>query len=303
MSSGRIPRVTGASAGRALKDRSSGTLTAGDTNWRASPGRVDAPLEQVHLRAPDERRHERVDRAEVDSSVVPDLLDDAVAEDDDAVRHRHRLDLVVGDVQRRAADASMELQQLGAHLDPQERVEVRERLVHEERDRMADDRPTERDPLALPARQLPGIPRQHPLEAEQLRDLGDLGGHLGLGLAAHLQREAEVALDGHVRIERVVLEDHRDIAVAGLDEVRQPTVDVDLAVGRVLEAGDDLEDRALAAARGPEQDEELAGRYGQVDAGQGVHRSVALRERHELDASGGWRGRSSCRSLLEGAGE
>ena len=148
------------------------------------------------------------------SSVVPDLLDDAVAEDDDAVRHRHRLDLVVGDVQRRAADASMELQQLGAHLDPQERVEVRERLIHEERDRVADDRPTERDPLALPARQLARIPRQHPLEAEQLRDLGDLGGHLGLGLAAHLQREAEVALDGHVRIERVVLEDHRDIAVA-----------------------------------------------------------------------------------------
>ena len=136
---------------------------------------VDAPLEQVHLRAPDERRHERVHRAEVDIVGRSHLLDDAVAQDDDAVRHRHRLDLVVGDVQRRAADASMELQQLGAHLDAQQRIEVRERLIHEERDRVSDDRPTERDALALPARQLARIPRQHPLESEQLRDLGDLG--------------------------------------------------------------------------------------------------------------------------------
>jgi hypothetical protein len=213
-----------------------------------------------------------------------------VAEDDDAVRHRHRLHLVVCDVHRRPADASMELQQLGAHLDAQERIEVRERLVHEEGDGMADDRPAERDPLALPTRQLARIPRQHPLEAEELRDLGDLGGHLGLGMAAHLQREAEVALDRHVRVERVVLEDHRDIAVAGLDEVRQPTIDVDLAVGGVLQACDELEDRAFATARRPQQDEELAGWDGQVDAGQGGHRSIALRERHELDRVGAGRG-------------
>ena len=88
---------------------------------------------------------------------MPDLLHDAVAHDHDAVGHRHRLDLVVGDVDRRAPDALVQLEQLGAHLHPQQRVEVGERLVHEEGDRLADDGPAQRHPLPLPAGELIGV--------------------------------------------------------------------------------------------------------------------------------------------------
>ena len=68
--------------------------------------------------------------------------------------HRHRLDLVVGDVDDRRAEALVEAGDLGARLDAQLGVEVGERLVHQEDGRLADDRPAERDALALAAGQL-----------------------------------------------------------------------------------------------------------------------------------------------------
>ena len=52
--------------------------------------------------------------------------------DGDAVTHRHRLDLVVGDVDERGRQPPVQLDELGARLHAQLGVEVRERLVHEE---------------------------------------------------------------------------------------------------------------------------------------------------------------------------
>ena len=46
--------------------------------------------------------------------------------------HGHGLDLVMGDIDRGAPDALVQREQLGAHLHPQQRVEVGQRLVHEE---------------------------------------------------------------------------------------------------------------------------------------------------------------------------
>ena len=59
----------------------------------------------------------------------------------DAVAHRHRLDLVVGDVHRGDAEPALEGGDLGAGLDAQLGVEVRQRLVHEEHLGMAHDAP------------------------------------------------------------------------------------------------------------------------------------------------------------------
>ncbi len=75
---------------------------------------------------------------------------------------------------------------------------------------------------------------------------------------ADAQRVADVLGDRHVRVERVALEDHRDVAVAGLHAGDVAIADEDLARRRQLEAGEDAQRRRLAAARGPEQDEEGA---------------------------------------------
>ena len=84
-----------------------------------------------------------------------DLLDPPVAHDGDALAERHRLDLVVRDVDRRRRRAARAAARaIGAHRHAQLRVEVRERLVHQEGRRLADDRAAHRDALPLAAGEL-----------------------------------------------------------------------------------------------------------------------------------------------------
>ena len=83
-----------------------------------------------------------------------ELLQQALAHDRDAVTHRHRLDLVVRDVHRRDREVPLDARNLGAHLHAELRVEVRERLVHEEDLRLADDRASHGDALPLTAGEL-----------------------------------------------------------------------------------------------------------------------------------------------------
>jgi hypothetical protein len=84
-------------------------------------------------------------------------LEQAVAQHRHSLPERHRLDLVVRHVDRRHAEPLVQLRELGAHRDAQLRVEVRERLVHEERLRLPHDRPAHGDALPLAARQRRGL--------------------------------------------------------------------------------------------------------------------------------------------------
>jgi hypothetical protein len=82
---------------------------------------------------------------------------------------------------------------------------------------------------------------------------------LGLGDAGDLEGEAHVVGDRHVRVERVVLEDHGDVAVLGgqvgdvavTDPGCLPLVDF-------LEAGEHAQRGGLSRTGGTDEDEELA---------------------------------------------
>ena len=76
-------------------------------------------------------------------------MKESAAHDRDPVPHRHRLGLVVRDIDRRHPEVPLDARDLGAHLDAELGVEVRERLVHEERLRVADDRAAHGDALSL----------------------------------------------------------------------------------------------------------------------------------------------------------
>ena len=162
------------------------------------------------------------------------------------------------DVDERGVDALAQLDDLGAHLVAELRVEVRQRLVHEEHLRIAHDGAADGDALALAAGKRLG------LAVEIRRDAEDLGSplhlllHLVLRDLPQLERELQVLLDRHMRIQRVVLEDHGDVAVLGIDVVHELAVDVELAPGDVLEAGDHAHRGGLAAARRADDDDELA---------------------------------------------
>ena len=101
-----------------------------------------------------------------------DLVDPPGVHDNDAIGERHRLNLVVRNVDCRRCDRLMNLLNLGAHLNAQFGVKVGERFVEEKYLGVANDRATHRNALALPARKL--------LRAtiEKLGDVENTGGAL-----------------------------------------------------------------------------------------------------------------------------
>src|SRR5262249_10247634 len=76
--------------------------------------------------------------------------------------------------------------------------------------------------------------------------------------AGDAQAVADVPLHAHMREHGVGLEHHVDRPLVGIDALHHLAVDDDLAVARSLEAGEHAQQRGLAAARRPEQGEELA---------------------------------------------
>jgi len=75
---------------------------------------------------------------------------------------------------------------------------------------------------------------------------------------ACLEAVAEVLAHGHVRVERVRLEDHGDVAILGCEPRHVAVPDRDAAGAHVLEPGDHPQQSGLAAARGPDEHEKLA---------------------------------------------
>ena len=187
-----------------------------------------------------------------------DLLQHAVLQHRDAVAHGERLGLVVRDVDRGDAEAALERRDLGAGLHAELGVEVRQRLVHEEHLGLTHDGAAHGDALTLTTREGLRLAAEVGLEVEQLGGLENAGGALVLVDAGDLEREAHVLGDGHVRVERVVLEDHRDVAVLRRNVGDVAVADEDVAVVDLFEAGEHAQRGGLAAAGGADEDEELA---------------------------------------------
>ena len=195
----------------------------------------------------------------------------------------------------------MQRLELGAHLDPQLGVEVREGLVEEEHGRTAHERAPHRDPLALAAREGTRLAVEEPGDSQDLCCALDLGrdprvlfpprGACGEAsqeaavLAPPLERERHVLAHREVRVEGVVLEDHRHVTVTAGDLVHDPVADAQGPAGDLLEACDHAQGGALAAARGPDQDDELPVLHGEVHALHGTHSPrVDLGDLIEVDA-------------------
>src|SRR4051812_28602008 len=94
------------------------------------------------------------------------------------------------------------------------------------------------------------------LEVEDPRRLSHLALDLLAGDLGQPQREPHVLAHGHVWIQRVVLEDHRDVAVLWRAPVDHLVADLELAVGDVLEPGNEPEGRRLAGAGWADEDHE-----------------------------------------------
>jgi hypothetical protein len=126
---------------------------------------------------------------------------------------------------------------------------------------------------------------------EQIRDakcrrrsvhaLSDLGGRA----FSKAQRERHVLARGHVRVERVALEDHRDVSLRRRHVVDHARADQQLAARDGFETGHHAKRRAFAAPRWTDEHHELASLDGEIGV---VHRDdaagVLLSHAAQLDA-------------------
>ena len=73
-------------------------------------------------------------------------------------------------------------------------------------------------------------------DLQHVGDLADRRLPLGLRNVSHLHAEGDVLLDRHVRIERVGLKHHRDVAAARMQLVDPLAVDADFALAKAFQA-------------------------------------------------------------------
>ena len=172
---------------------------------------------------------ERTRRPHEDLLGRAELLDAARIDDRDPVGERQRLLAIVRDVDGSDADALLQRAELVAEFEPDLVVEVRHRLVEQQKRRVDGERAAQRDALPLPARQLRHRSRPETLELEQLEHLGDARRDRVLLPAAHHESVADVGGDRHVRPQRIRLEHHRRVALLGRQRRDVAAVDADRA--------------------------------------------------------------------------
>ena len=74
-----------------------------------------------------------------------------------------------------------------------------------------------------------------------------------------------------MRIERVALEDHRDVPVFGLDIIDELAINVEFSAGDVFQAGDHAERRGFSAAGRTDKNNEFLVLDFDVDVVDGRH--------------------------------
>ena len=262
----------------------------GDLRAIAEPHRGELPAldqgrrRQRHRRRAHEPRDEGVGRPSIDLHRRADLLDPAVVHHHHSVGEGHRLRLVVGDHDHRRIDPLAQLGELHAGAHAQRRVEVRQRLVEEEQPGLFDQGPPDGDALALAARHLSRLLVELRLDLQDPRRLLDPRGDLVLRHLRVAEAEGHVLAHAHVRIKRVMLEDHRDAAPARRQGVDPLALQPHLAAVGGLEPGDDAQQGRFAAARRAEKGDELLRLHGERHAVQDRGRAEGLADVDQLEA-------------------
>lgn len=133
------------------------------------------------------------------------------------------------------------------HLGPHRRVQGAERLVQEEDVGPRRQRPSERDPLLLPAREGFGAAVGERGQVDQLEEPAGVGACGPAPRTSDGEREGDVVQDVEVREQPGPLEDQRGAPVLGRHPTHRAPRDQDVsAVGRV-QTGHETEHRVVSS--------------------------------------------------------
>ena len=115
---------------------------------------VSAPamgFQEVHLRAADEARDKEVVGIIIKLKRTANLFDAAITQDYDFGCKCHGLDLVMSGIDDRSTEVFMQFRDFHAHVDTKFGIEVRQRLIEEEKLWCLQNGPPDGDTLALAA--------------------------------------------------------------------------------------------------------------------------------------------------------
>ncbi len=161
------------------------------------------------------------------------LAHDALEDDDDPIGHRHRFTLVMGHEDRCGSQSPLQGCELCASLMAQGCVKIGKRLIEQEHVWLANQRPTERDPLTLSAGELRRLAAQPRLDLKKRRNRVDTiidrspfsanrrhktvckWQPLPSPQFSHKKRSGEVVVAGKMRIQSVILKHKGDAAISG----------------------------------------------------------------------------------------
>ena len=164
----------------------------------------------------------------------------------------------MGDVHGRYAELLLDALDGVAHFHAQLRVQVGQRLVHQQHPRLDDDGAGERHALLLSAGEVCRHAVLEMIDLDDLEDAVDLALYFILRQLAVAQAEGHVIEYIHVREYRVVLKHHADVPFVGGDIVDDAVVDLERAAFDGVESDDHAEKRRFAAAGRAQQREKFA---------------------------------------------
>ena len=290
--------IVAAPSAAAVNDTDSGRTSAwpGSRRRRAredgkpSPQHVHGArtaLDRDPVAQPDELAHERRGRRGVQLRRGGDLVEPAGVHDTHPVGDRQRLLLVVGDEEGGGADVDLDPADLVAQLHPDLGVEGGQRLVEQQHGGLDRERPGQRDPLLLATGELVGVAVLLGAETDQVEHVAGPRPALGARPAPQLEPEGHVVEHRQVGEQAVGLEDHPHVALVRGHPGEVLATDADRPGIRLLQAREDAERGGLAAARGPQEHDELTGVQVQVEPVEGVHVAVRPAQAGQLDGEPG----------------
>ena len=186
-----------------------------------------------------------------------------IVHDNDFIRHRQCLFLVMGDIGHCQAEPLLQLADILAHAAAQFGIEIGQRFVEQQHIGFQHQRARHRNALLLPARQFRRHSVAQALQPDHLEHmLGLVFGH-ALFQPLHGRPIGDVFQHAHMRKQRIGLKHHRDIAIGRRAQGDILAADENLSCAGDFQTGNHPQGGGLAAARRAEQRHQLAGLDGE----------------------------------------
>ena len=210
---------------------------------------------------PRKRRYEEIAGLVIDGLGLSDLMHETVLHHDDEVGNAHGLFLVVRDENGGDAGFALNAADLLPGLEAQPGIEVAQRFIQQQHPGRLDQGAGDGDALLLPAGELRGPAVEQHVDLHQAGRLFGAPAHFLLGGPGFplqvLERKENILQDGHMRVQRIVLEHQTHTAVFGRKVGHVVLAEENPALRGRLQAADQVERGALSAAGRPEQADEL----------------------------------------------